>query len=113
MQAKLFEIRDRATFIPILAVHLEPELEADRFLLAHAGYGTTPQAQAKYIYLIQITGGNGQATCDPYDWAHRRTYIQAHQHIIKNWNSLNSGDVIDIEFTLGETKEPKKSEALL
>jgi hypothetical protein len=35
----------------------------------------------------------------------------AHAHILQNWHSLTSGDVIDVEFILGESKQPKESEA--
>jgi hypothetical protein len=34
----------------------------------------------------------------------------AHQHIEQNWDLLNDGDVVDVEYILGETSEPKRSE---
>jgi len=34
----------------------------------------------------------------------------AHAYIEKNFHNLNSGDVIDVEFILGETDKPKTSE---
>ena len=112
MKTKTFEIRDRATFIPILAVKLEPGCEADRFLLGRAGFGITPKKQAEYIYLIRISGGEGKAACDPYDWGvSPRTLHTAHLHIMEHFDELESGSVVDVEFILGETKEPKVSEA--
>jgi hypothetical protein len=35
---------------------------------------------------------------------------EAHKYIAKNWGSLNNGDVIDIEYILGETTSPKVTE---
>lgn len=67
MIAKTFEIRDRATFIPVLAVKLQPDCEADRFLIARAGYGLTPADQSKYVLLMRLDSGRGMYTCDPVD----------------------------------------------
>ena len=113
MITKTFEIRDRATFIPMIAIKLKPGCEADRYLLSCAGFGTTPEAQAEYVYLIRINGGEGRATCDPYDWGTTpRTVHVAHQHIIKHFDELDSGAVIDVEFILGESKKEKISESV-
>lgn len=112
MNAKTFEIRDRGTFIPVLAVKLEPACEKDRYLLGRAGFGTDRATQATYVQLVQISGGQGKTTCDPYDWGtNPRTFHVAHQHIIANFDALESGAVVDVEFILGLTKEPKTSEA--
>lgn len=112
MIAKTFEIRDRATFIPILAVKLAPACEADRHLLARAGFGIFAAQQATYVQLVQISGGHGRSTCDPYDWGQNpRTFLVAHQHIIEHFDSLASGAVVDVEFILGETLVEKQSEA--
>jgi hypothetical protein len=46
---------------------------------------------------------------DPYDHGDR-TWAVAHNHIIENWNAIKDGDVIDVQFILGETKEKKRSE---
>ena len=39
-----------------------------------------------------------------------RTKPVAHQFIEKNWSTLKDGDVVDVQFILGETAEPKRSE---
>lgn len=110
MKAKTFEIRDRMTFIPVLAVRLDPECEADRYLFSRAGYSADPVQQGSYVLLIRITGGNGQSSCDPYDWG-SRTMSVAHQHVLANWETLESGAVIDVEFLMSETPAPKPSES--
>ncbi len=104
MKAKMFEIRDRGTFIPILAVLMEGGSRAERYLIDRAGYRSSG-----IVALIQVVGGQGEANCCPDDWA-GRTYPQAHLYIERNWDYLTSGDVIDVEFILGETTERKVSE---
>ena len=115
MEVKLFEIRDSATFIPVMAVRLAPTSGQESYLLSRAGYGLTPGDQSEYILLWRIAGEVQEATCDPYQWPGNpgvRTLPQAHQHIINNWSELASGDVIDVEFILSETTERKVSERL-
>ena len=54
---------------------------------------------------------NRNATYDPFAWgSDTRTYQVAHQYIIDHFDELESGAVVDVEFILKETTEPKKSE---
>lgn len=115
MEVKALEVRDRSTFIPVLAVDMNaPPVglrnhNAVKYLLRRCGY---PCDGKPNIVLTRLSG-NGQATNDPYAWAcGSRTMPTAHQWIIENWASLHDGDVVDVEFILGETTEPKKSERL-
>ena len=119
MLAKALEIRDRATFIPVLAVDMNPgfvpidsaigELfdtdEAQRYLLRRAGYSCdgTP------MILLTRLEGHRCAHYDPYEWGDR-TFSAAHRHIVENWATLTDGDVVDVEFILGETEASKVSE---
>ncbi len=113
MEVKLFEIRDAATFIPILAVRLTPASGAEAYLLARSGYGLEPEYQGAYIILCRIVGGELDARATPNHWGQStRTLSTAHHYIINNWEELASGDVVDVEFILGETTEPKVSERL-
>jgi hypothetical protein len=111
MKAKTFEVRDRGTFIPVLAVKLEPACERDRYLLARAGYGTAPERQSEYVVVWPLIGGI--ATYDEYGHALApivRTLPEAHVYIRDHFDVLESGAVIDVEFILGETAKPKVSE---
>jgi hypothetical protein len=111
MIAKTFEIRDEGTHIPALAICLEPDCEADRYVFARAGFGTTAQAQKCFVMLMKLTGNRAVATYDPFQWDDSRTMREAHRYIESNFGDLRSGEVIDVQFILGETKEKKKSEA--
>jgi hypothetical protein len=110
MEAKTFEIRDRGTFIPLLAVKLAPSCEPDRYLLARAGYGVDARRQAEYVVLWPLEG-SGAASYDPFKLGGGpRTYPIAGTFIIEHFDELASGAVIDVEFLLQETTSPKRSE---
>ncbi len=111
MIAKTFELRDAGTFIPALAIALSPGCEEDRYLIARAGFGRDPESQGKHVILTRLTGGS--AEYDIYNWGGAgRTMQYAHKYIIENFDRLESGQVIDVEFILGMTDKPKSSEAL-
>lgn len=124
MITKAFEIRDRNTFIPVIAVKMVPTPDdvagtraeeavserihkAERYLLRRAGY----LFDHPCIMLCRMDA-NATARCasyDPFAWG-ERTFPVAHQYIIEHFDELESGAVVDVEWILKETKEPKKSE---
>jgi hypothetical protein len=111
MVCKTFEIRDAATFIPVLAIKLTPGCENDRYLLARAGYGRTLLEQSEYVIVCSLTGDPIECTYDSYSWAGpARTLSQAHDFIMQHFDQLESGEVIDVQFILGETASKKLSE---
>lgn len=110
--SKYLEVRDHSTNISAVAFRLNPRTLADNKILGRSGYGVLPHEQQQYIMLAQLCGGNGKITCDPYDW-HTRPMNIAHKFIINNWDFIESGDVIDARFILGETDEPCKSDTFL
>ena len=105
MLTKALELRDSGTFIPILAVDMNPGNEAERYLLRRCGYPCDGEPNI----IVTRLDGNGKATNDPYAWG-GRTYPVAHDWIIKNWRQLMDGDGVDVEFILGEKPEKKISE---
>jgi len=109
MEIKLIEVRDRATFIPMLAIKPVPRSEEERYLLARAGYGRSPDVQGEYVLLARLDGG--PLRYDHYGWEPPvRTYQTAHFWLLSHWDEIASGDVLDVEFILGETLSPKPSE---
>lgn len=107
MEIKLFEIRDAATTIPAMATRLSARSEAERWLLSKAGYGVDPGDQ-HYVLFMRLA--DCESYYDPYSWHGSRTMHLAHVHVLEQWDKLKSGDVVDVQFVLGETKEPKLSE---
>jgi len=107
MKVKLFELRDRATFIPVMAASCGSDDLRERFLLRRAGYCVDDQPM---IMLADLNGGR-KAQYDPHAWGDR-TFAVAHDYITRNWPMLTTGDVVDVEFILGETKEMKVTEAM-
>lgn len=104
MKGKLVEIRDDGTFIPAMAVEVSGE---DGYLMRRAGF------QSPLVILIKLVGGGkpGQWSYDPYAWG-GRTMPVAHQWIQEHWEELKDGQVVDVEYILGERTEPKISEAV-
>jgi len=109
LETKVLEIRDSGTFIPMLAININPAIDDDnsqRYLMRRCGYSCdgTPNV------ILTRLDGDGMATNDPYAWRGSHTYANAHHFILDHWDELKDGDVIDVEFILGETKEKKVSE---
>jgi hypothetical protein len=96
MQTKLFEVRDEGTFIPVLATKISG---SDSPLLRHAGY------RDSYVILTNLV------TClsfyDPHAWSFSRTLREAHLYIEKQFDELPNEAVVDVQYILGETPQPK------
>jgi hypothetical protein len=109
MLIKILEIRDSGTFIPVLAVLMdEPANEAQRYYLRRCGY---PLDGYPNVAITSLHADGDPFWNDPYGWrSGARTYPVAHNYIIKHWAELKDGDVICVEFILGERPEPKVSE---
>lgn len=109
MECKALEIRDAGTFIAALAVDMNPSNPNQRYLLRRCGYA----CDARPNVIVTRLDGNGRATNDPYGWTDgARTFPVAHKWIIEHWHTLRDGDVVDVEFILGERATPKPSERL-
>lgn len=102
MLSKALEVRDRMTFVPVLAVQLVPNGLGQRYLLQRVGY------RSSEVMLTKLSGET-IATADVHHWGDR-TMSVAHRYIRENFDRLLDGDVVDVEFILGETKELKRSE---
>ena len=105
MKVKVFEVRDKLTFIPVMAIQMKSEDLVKRYYLRRVGFGE----DSPLIEVVRMD--NDKCSYDPYKWGQStRTMREAHKYIAKNWGSLNNGDVIDIEYILGETTSPKVTE---
>ena len=109
MEVKCLEIRDEGTFIPVICIRPVAENERQEYLLRRDGYTADNTEHCVIMIDAQCRG----CAYDPYAWfgdARVRTQRIAHQYIEKNWEDLWDGDVIDVQFILGETSAKKASE---
>ena len=105
METKTFEVRDSMTFIPVLATRVADGNNAkDSYLMRRAGFRNEAA-----LFVTRLTDNETQF--DKNAWANgTRTLPVAHEFIRENWHDLKSGQVIDVEFILGLSEEPKVSE---
>jgi hypothetical protein len=100
---KTIEIRDRHTFIPAMAIQFDG---TDGYLFRRAGFAV----EHPYVMLTRLNDCESQY--DPFQWTTARTMRNAHIYIREHFDALHDGDVVDVEFILGETNSPKISERL-
>ena len=110
MKLKILEIRDTGTFIPAVAIDMNPENDAQRWLLRRRGY---PCDGVPNIAIFHANANGDPVWNDPYGWGGPgRTYPVAHNWIIEHWHTLRDGDVVCVETIVGERSQPKISERL-
>lgn len=97
MQTRLLEIRDRATLIPALAIQVSA---ADGPIMRRAGFGDVPM-----VYLLMLA--TQECQYDSFAWGPARTMGVAHRYIETAFDDLADGDVVDVEFILGERPTKK------
>ena len=107
IDVKLFEIRDRGTFMPVMATQTKGNDKKEIYLLEAAGFSNSNPL----IILHFFKAYHWETHYNAYHWEDR-TRLHAHQYIQQNWDALKSGDVIDVEYILDETAEPKMSQRL-
>lgn len=103
MTPKFIEIRDRMTFIPALALHMDHSGGPGDRLMWRAGF---PEGNDQVI-LVNLD--RVEAQVDPYEWGDR-TMMTAHNYVRDHWADVQDGQVVDVEYILGETPAPKPSE---
>ena len=108
LDAKLLEIRDRATCIAAIAVRINsaiPENDGEEFLLGQEGI----IYPSNFVLLYSFSRDN--ATLNTYNWgSDTRTMPVVHEELINNWDAYQSGDVIDVRYILKETDAPAESD---
>lgn len=107
MKTLLLEVRDRGTFIAVIATKTVPENMEQQWLLARAGFGRNIETSSRYVLFTRLEGG--ETHYDAFNWGNR-TMHTAHDYVIQYFDELKDGDVIDVEYILGETSTKKQSE---
>jgi len=105
MEVKVLEVRDKMTFMPVLAIWFNTTDSREHWLLHRAGFHTPTD----YLMVAPLTDLH-RATTDPFDHSNARTMRTLHQHLYDHWSTIKTGDLIDIEVVLGEKTTPKVSE---
>ena len=110
MKAKVLEIRDSMTHVPALAIQMLADDEVQEYYV-HERCGYSRDGSS--IVLMKLS--DCRATNYPPDWPAMdscRTLPVAHKYILDHFDELEDGDVVDVEFILGETEVKKTSERL-
>jgi hypothetical protein len=106
MITKILEVRDDGTFIPVIAIKMESADPVEAFYIHNrSGF----PADGSMVIVMKLDGEH-LAQHNPYNWGYSRTMRVAHKHIQATFDTLQTGDVVCVEYLMGERKTPKKSE---
>src|SRR5262245_35324167 len=116
IRCKTFELRDHGTFIPVIAVLLNPiqpglygPPDIDEYLLRRGGWAWYDPQKPADILLMHLQ--TNESHSNEFEWGPiNRTMKIAHEFIQKQWANLRDAEVIDVAYILRETNECKKSE---
>jgi hypothetical protein len=115
MKVLLLEVRDSMTTIPCVAMQCRSDDSTERWMLQRAGYMQGAEACGHYCVLFSTLYGDRILTYEAGDWASQklgRTMEVAHNYVREHFDELRTGDVIDVEFILGEKPTKKLPERL-
>lgn len=104
MKTKMVEIRDDCTMIMALAIKTEGETEQEKqFWGRGCGFSNNSVILTRF--------NETETQHDPFAWQNYRTMKEAHRYIQKHFDELpDYGAVIDVEYIIKETTEPKTSD---
>lgn len=109
MEVKCLEVRDAGTFCPVICIRPVAENDDQRYLLRRDGYHADEGERCVILIKNQCYG----VAYDPYNWPDNpRTFRVAHIYIQDNWAKLKDGDVVCVEWILGERATAKLSERI-
>lgn len=106
LDSKVLEVRDSGTHIPVLAIRMMAKNGIQKYYI-HGRCGYPSDGSCISVVSLDDCDGN----CDPYRWDNR-TMANAHNYIYEHFDELSDGDVVDVEFILGEMPTKKVSERL-
>jgi hypothetical protein len=108
IESKVLEIRDRGTFIAVLAIRMLGTTDIQTYYFKRCGF---PEDGSSITVMCLY---DQKATNDPYEWGALgkgdRTLPTAHHYVLGHFDQLMDGDVIDVEKILGEKETAKLSE---
>lgn len=101
---KIVEIRDRATFIPALAMRMIPENGMQELLFNEIGYRSSSDPCIILMALAQPSLASKHS--DEWGNCSPRTMPTAHKWIEENYDEIEDCQVIDVEYILKEVDKP-------
>lgn len=105
MIIKLLEVRDEATCFGVMAISIDPDNEQQRAIIRHAGFSD------RFDAIIMLDMHSCEGSYDPFKQPnYGRTRRDAHLWIREHFEELKDGDVVDVQFILGETGKKKEAE---
>lgn len=120
IEVKFIEVRDDGTTMPcmVTAICVNATMtEAENWLVRRGGWG---EGQVGLYFATLCPDANAYAIGLPghpyiHTWSrgqNSRTLTVAWEWVQVHWDEVKSGDLIDVEFLLGERKTPKLSDRL-
>jgi hypothetical protein len=106
MIAKLIEIRDRHTRIDVVCFETMSQDETENHYFRHVGF----TGELPWVMVFRLA--DRTACYSPMQWKDQRTMMNAHEYIAEHYSELKSGDVVDVEFILGEKDSPSLPERM-
>lgn len=103
MVTKVFEVRDEITHIGVMATKMVGETPDEDYEVERCGFGRG----SNLVIVTKMYEPESQH--DAYNWP-SRTMKHAHLYIEQHFDELKSGDVIDVQYILGESDAPCKSD---
>lgn len=109
METKIFEVRDRATMMAVMATHTTVgvrEGTREQKLIRRAGFGSGDGL----VIVTPLTSAPYKSSYDGYHFGPSRTIGQELiDYIQDNWGALENGELIDVRVILGETTKAAES----
>jgi hypothetical protein len=105
METKIFEVRDIATRIMLVVISLATTNKRELNNLRRDGYNPSEE------YYLFIWPGFNEVSYNPDMWIKKRTRYISTSFVGTYFNRLNTGDVIDVEYLIGESIKKKYPEA--
>lgn len=107
MICKAFEVRDEGTHISVLAIQLAPGNHREELILGRTGH---MMLNEYHVVLMDLGNMPYPATIFPGNHPGGRTLKYVHDYIKRHFDVLDSGKVLDVQFLMGETDYPCRSE---
>jgi hypothetical protein len=108
-QIKILQIRDSGTFIPIVALKLDPFASGNdqEFKL----FRSVGHAEPVYLMfdLGQVEDVKAFSSQKTWSYEPMSTHGASLQELINNWDNYQNGDIIQAGVLTGRVKEPQES----